>query len=90
MTYYTHPGTVNGNDVRDGSVALGLVQAVAAGLVKSTKGLGIETGNVELATQGVILEDFVGCVSGSATDDAELGVEALACQGIFADVFPPN
>jgi hypothetical protein len=78
-TYYTHPGTVDCNNVRNGSVALGLVQAVAAGLVEGTEGLGVETGNVELATQGVILEDFVGCVSGSAADDAELGVEALAC-----------
>jgi hypothetical protein len=89
VTHYTHPGAINGNDVLDGSISLRLVQAVAAGLVEGTESLGVETGDVELAAQGVILEDLVGCVAGSAPDDTELGVEALACQGVFADVFPP-
>ena len=48
--YYAHAGTVDGNDVLDGNIALRLVQAVTARLVKGTKGLGEETGDVDLST----------------------------------------
>jgi hypothetical protein len=49
-SYYAHAGTVDGNDVLDGNIALRLVQAVAARLVEGTKGLGEETGDVDLST----------------------------------------
>ena len=87
---YAHAGAVDGNDVLDGHVALGLVEAVAAGLVEGAKGFGVETGDVELASETVVLEDLVLSVASSATDDSELGVEALGGQRVFADVFPPD
>jgi len=74
----------------DGGVALGLVQAVSAGLVEGTEGVGNEARDVVLSTKGVILEDLVLGVAGSSADDAELGVETLGCEGVFADVFPPD
>lgn len=49
-SYYAHAGTVDGNDVLDGNIALRLVQAVTARLVEGTKGLGEETGDVDLST----------------------------------------
>lgn len=65
-TYYAHPGSVDGNNVLDGSIALGLVQAVSAGLVEGTEGVCDESGDVVLAAKRVILEDLVrvrGCGS---------------------------
>lgn len=87
---YAHTGSIDGNDVLDGHVALGLVEAVAARLVEGAECLGVETGDVELAAQAVVLEDLVLGVAGAAADDTELGVEALGGQGVFADVFPPD
>jgi hypothetical protein len=49
-SYYAHAGTVDGNDVLDGDVALRLVQAVATRLVEGTEGFGEETGDVDLST----------------------------------------
>ena len=49
-SYYAHAGTVDGNDVLDGNIALRLVQAVATRLVEGTEGLGEETGDVDLST----------------------------------------
>jgi hypothetical protein len=49
-SYYAHAGTVDGNDVLDGDIALCLVQAVTARLVEGTKGLGKETRDVDLST----------------------------------------
>lgn len=85
-----HAGSVDGNHVLDRHVALGLVEAVAARLVEGAEGLGVEAGDVELASEGVVLEDLVLCVAGSAADDAQLRVEALGGQRVFADVFPPD
>ena len=49
-SYYAHAGTVDGNDVLDGNIALRLVQAVATRLVEGTESLGEETGDVDLST----------------------------------------
>jgi hypothetical protein len=48
-TYYAHTSAVDGNDVLDGDVALGLVQAVSARLVKGAKRVGNKAGNVKLS-----------------------------------------
>lgn len=72
-----HAGSVDGDDVLDGDVALGLVEAVAARLVEGAEGLGVEAGDVEFAAEAVVLEDLVLGVAGAATDDAELRVEAF-------------
>jgi hypothetical protein len=61
----------------NGYVALSLVQAVAAGLVEGAEGFGVESGDVELAAETVVLEDLVLGVAGSTADDPELGVEAF-------------
>lgn len=74
---YAHARTVDGNDVLNGYVALGLVQAVAAGLVEGAEGFGVEAGDVELAAETIVLEDLVLSVAGSAANDSELGVEAF-------------
>lgn len=60
-TYNAHADAVDGNDVLDGGVALGLVEAVAAGLVECTKTLGVETSDVVFAAEGVVLEDLKAC-----------------------------
>lgn len=57
-SYDAHSETVNGNDVLNRGVSLGLVEAVAAGLIKSSEALGVEAGDVVLATKRVILEDL--------------------------------
>tara|TARA_R110002060_G_scaffold72230_1_gene80874 strand:- start:108 stop:344 length:237 start_codon:yes stop_codon:yes gene_type:complete len=57
-TYYAHSIAVDRNNVLDCSIALRLVQAVAAGLVERSEILGIETGDIVLATKRVILEDL--------------------------------
>jgi len=57
-TYYAHSIAVNRNDVLDCSIALGLVQAVAAGLVERSEILCVEAGDVVLATERVVLEDL--------------------------------
>ena len=49
-SYYAHAGTVDGNDVLDGNIALRLVQAVATRLVEGTESLGEETGDIDLST----------------------------------------
>ena len=87
---YAHACAIDGNDVLDGDIALGLVEAVTAGLVESAKGLGIEASDVELAAETIVLEDLILGVAGSAADDTELSVETLGCQGVFADIFPPD
>lgn len=87
---YAHAGSIDGNDVLDGDVALGLVEAVAARLVEGAECLGVEAGDVELAAQAVVLEDLVLGIAGAAANDTELGVEALGGQGVFADIFPPD
>lgn len=74
----------------DGGVALGLVQAISARLVEGAEGVGNEAGDVVFAAERVVLEDLILCVAGTTTNDAELGVESLRCEGVFADVFPPN
>lgn len=76
-SYYAHAGTVDGNDVLDGNIALRLVQAVAARLVEGAEVLGVEAGDVELAAEAVVLEDLVLGVAGAAAQDAELRVEAF-------------
>lgn len=58
MTNNSHSKAVSGNDVLDGGVALGLVEAVAAGLVECPEALGVEAGDVVLATERVVLEDL--------------------------------
>lgn len=67
----SHPSTVQRNRPLNCSVALGLVQAVAARLVEGAEGVREEASNVVLATERVVLEDFVGSVLGAAADDAE-------------------
>jgi len=89
-TYYAHPGAVDGDDVLNGGVSFGLVQAVSAGLVEGAEGVGNKSSDVVLSAKGVVLKDFVLGVTGSSTDDAELGVETFGCEGVFADVFPPD
>jgi hypothetical protein len=74
----------------DGGVALGLVQAVSTGLVEGAEGVGDEAGDVVLSAEGVVLEDLVLSITSTATNDAQLGVETLRCEGVFADVFPPD
>jgi hypothetical protein len=85
-----HTGSVDGDDVLDGDVALRLVEAVTAGLVEGAEVLGVEAGDVEFAPEAVVLEDFVLGVAGAAAEDAELRVEAFGGEGVFADVFPPD
>ena len=72
-----HPRAVDGDDVLDGDVALRLVEAVAARLVEGAEVLGVEAGDVELAAEAVVLEDFVLGVAGAAAEDAELRVQAF-------------
>lgn len=57
-SYYAHSETVDGNDVLNRGVSLGLIETVAAGLVECSKALGIEASDVVLATKRVILEDL--------------------------------
>jgi hypothetical protein len=47
----------------NGSVTLGLIQAVSARLVKGAEGVGDEARDVVFATQGVVLEDLTSIVS---------------------------
>lgn len=54
--YYAHASAVDGNDVLNGDVSLGLVQAVPTGLVERAKCIGNKTSDVELASKRVILE----------------------------------
>jgi hypothetical protein len=77
----------------DGYVALGLVEAVAAGLVEGSETLSVKASDVVLATQRVVLEDlqsvsehlsfamrnkYLVCgTSSSTSDDSQLCVEAL-------------
>jgi hypothetical protein len=56
-----HAGAIDGNDILDGHVALGLVETVAATLIEGSEGFGIESGNVEFSAEGVVLKDL-GCV----------------------------
>jgi hypothetical protein len=49
LTHDAHAKTISGNNVLDGSVALGLVETVAAGLIKCPEALSVETGDVVLA-----------------------------------------
>jgi uncharacterized membrane protein (UPF0136 family) len=49
--YNAHSQTVNGNNVLNSGVALGLVEAVAARLVESSEALGVKAGDVVLATK---------------------------------------
>jgi hypothetical protein len=87
-------------------IALGLVQAVSAGLVESAKGIGVKAGDVVLAAKGVVLEDLIRGIEGTTTDNTEsdallvcdfkrrgvilLSVQALGGQSILTDIFPPN
>lgn len=57
-TYDAHPEAIHCNHVLDGGVALGLVEAVAAGLVEGAKVLGIKACDVVLPTKRVVLEDL--------------------------------
>jgi hypothetical protein len=65
------PGTEEGNGFLDSGVALGLVQAVTARLVEGAEGVRVEASDVVLATERVVLEDFVGSVDGAAADNTE-------------------
>jgi hypothetical protein len=69
--YDSEPGTEEGNGFLDSGVALGLVQAVTARLVEGAEGVRIEASNVVLATERVVLEDFVGSINGAAANDTE-------------------
>lgn len=89
-TYYAHPCAVESDNVLDGGVALGLVETVSARLVECAEVFCDEAGDVVLSSQGVILKDLVLSVASSSTDDTELGVETLGCEGVFTDVFPPD
>lgn len=60
----------------DGGIALSLVQAVTAGLVECSEGVCIESSDVVLSSEGVILEDLVGGIQGTSTNDSE-----SKCQG---------
>jgi hypothetical protein len=62
-TYYAHSCAVDCDDVLNGSVALGLIQAVSAGLVEGAESIGDEAGDVVLASEGVVLEDLASSVS---------------------------
>lgn len=57
-SYDAHSETVNGNDVLNRGVALGLVETVAARLVEGSETLSVEAGDVVLATKRVVLEDL--------------------------------
>jgi hypothetical protein len=90
MTYYAHTCAVDCNDVLNRRVALGLVEAVSAGLVEGAECIRDEPSDVVFAAERIILEDLVLSIASSAADDAELGVQALGCECVFADVFPPD
>lgn len=70
-TYYAKSGTEKSNRVLDGGIALSLVQAVTARLVEGSEGVGVESSDVVLATEGVVLEDLVGGIESTTTDDSE-------------------
>lgn len=67
----SEPRSEQRNRFLDRGIALGLVQAVAAGLVESAERVRVEAGDVVLATERIVLEDLVGGVHGAAADDAE-------------------
>lgn len=71
VTYYAESGTEESNRVLDGGIAFGLVQAVSARLVECSKGVCIETGDIVLSTERVVLEDLIGSVQCTSTDDSE-------------------
>lgn len=68
---YSKSCTKESNRLFNGSVALRLVQAVAARLVERAEGVRVKACDVVLAAERVVLEDFVGSVHGAATDDTE-------------------
>ena len=70
-THYAKSGTEESNRVLDGGIALSLVQAVTARLVEGSESVSVESGDVVLSSEGVVLEDLVGCVQSTATDDSE-------------------
>lgn len=76
-TYYAHPCTFYSNHVLDGDIALCLVETVSTRLVKGTKVLSVEAGDVYLSAQRVVLEDLVGCVACASANDTELRIQAL-------------
>lgn len=70
-TYDAHARPVDGDDVLDSGVALGLVEAVAARLVEGAERVRVEARDVVLAAERVILEDLILCMSlGSAMGKA--------------------
>lgn len=87
---YAHAVSIHSNDVLDCSISLCLVQTIAAGLVERAKILCVETSNVVFPSERVILEDLVGSIPGSTSNDAQLGVQSLGRKCIFAHIFPPH
>ena len=67
----SEPSTKESNRLLNGSVALGLVQAVATRLVERAESMREEACDVVFATERVVLEDLVGSVHGAAADDTE-------------------
>jgi hypothetical protein len=77
----SEPGTEQSNRLLNGGVALGLVQAVATRLIEGAECVRVETSDVVLASQRIILKDLVGSVHGTATNNAESG-RLLAIRGL--------
>lgn len=58
VAYNAHADSIDGDDVLNGGIALGLVQAVAAGLVEGAECVGVESRDVVLAAERIVLEDL--------------------------------
>lgn len=67
----SEPGAEKSNRLLNRGIALSLVQAVATRLVERAECVRVESCDVVLAAEGVVLEDFVGSIERTATNDTE-------------------
>lgn len=87
---YAQSGAEESDRVLNGGVTLGLVQAVTARLIECAESVCIETSDVVLSSKRVVLEDLVGSIESTTSDNTELSVQTLGSQSILADIFPPD